>query len=72
MLAVCGGVALAGAIVTFFFTPVYTPETLDALQRRLGMVQLPDVPPALDDDDEQAAAFGSSHRSSAVSPAVGP
>ena len=37
VLAVCGAVAFAGAVVTFFLTPSYTAETLEDLHREMGM-----------------------------------
>ena len=38
-MAVCGGVALAGAVTTYFLTPAYTAESLEGLQRQLGLLE---------------------------------
>jgi len=42
VLAICGGVALLGAVSTFFFTPAYTAESLEELQQGYGMTELSD------------------------------
>jgi len=42
VLAICGGVALLGAVSTFFFTPAYTAESLEELQQGFGMTEFSD------------------------------
>ena len=82
VLAVCGGVALAGAVTTYFLTPAYTAESLEGLQRQLGLLEAKqravnrgayNTNDDDDDDNEQLivhAFDGASQPASSAGPAI--